>query len=174
MTEAPGLYVDGFEELLLALQESPETITPLIRKAMLNSLLLLQGGLRRIPNASEANSPTRRKWYERGYGMRWRLTDGGIGGEKTSEQLPKRWTVRTRVWPNGAPDVDFDGPMIEGVVGNNASYARLVQARDDQKPWHKRRGWPTVEGVLDENEDAIVDEFDDAVDTWVKDFNEGG
>lgn len=170
MANAPDLEVTGFEEMVQALEEAPETVAPYIEQAMQRSLLLIQGGLRRIPGTTEANSPLRGKWYERNWGTRWRRKDASVGGIKTSEQLPKRWTIRTQVMANAT---DFEGPMVLGIVGNNASYVRYVQARDDQQSWHKRRGWPTVEGVIDEQKETIDAQFGEAVDLWVEDFNEG-
>jgi len=69
------------------------------------------------PRATAANEPGPHpsRWYERGYGSRWTLAGGGIGGRQTSETLGRRWTTR----------IASDGRSA--IVGNNASYAPFVQ-----------------------------------------------
>ena len=72
---------------------------------------------------------TRGRWYQRGYGPRWRRKDGSIGGRKTSEQLGQRWTTRQK--GTGA------------VVGNAASYSPFVQNEEKQAAVHRAAGWMT-------------------------------
>jgi hypothetical protein len=69
---------------------------------------------------------------------------GGFHFAKTSENLGRRWTVK--------PIDDRMG----AVVGNNASYAPDVQARDYQKPWHKQHGWLTAETVVEEEGPEVL------------------
>lgn len=70
------------------------------------------------------------RWYERGYGPRWRRPDGTIGGQETSEHLGASWTVKPRPW----------GAVLE----NRASYAAVVQGAD-QSAQHADTGWLTDE-----------------------------
>jgi len=93
------------------------------------------------PPATEANQPRSftsggvNRWYERGYGSRWARKDGSIGGSPTSEELGRSWTTR----------VEQQG--MRGVVGNKVSYGPFVQDEDDQAPFHKERGWGTIQEV---------------------------
>jgi hypothetical protein len=90
------------------------------------------------PAATEANSPGNPtgKWYERGYGPRWRRKDGSIGGAKTSQMLGRRWGIR----PMG---------RIGTLLGNTASYAPFVHGQEEQAAFHGRRGWRTDRGVIE-------------------------
>lgn len=93
------------------------------------------------PPASEANRPRSftsggvNRWYERGYGSRWARKDGSVGGSPTSEELGRSWT--TRVEQHG----------MRGVVGNKVSYGPFVQDEREQAPFHKDRGWTTIQEV---------------------------
>jgi len=127
------------------------------------SVLLVMGKkvehyLAQYPSASEANRPRSwtpgedNSWYERGYGSRWVRKDGGIGGASTSETLGKRWTTKAR---KGADEV---------VVGNNASYGPYVQDKEYQPAYHARRGWRTVQGVVEEYADDLAAEAAKVVD----------
>jgi len=70
--------------------------------------------------STEANTeqPDRR-WYERGYGPRWRVKSGAVHGRKTSQML------------GGAGPSGRWGD--ERVVGNNVSYAPFVQDEGDRR-----------------------------------------
>lgn len=59
--------------------------------------------------------------------------------------LMKRWTSK----------VEGDGSAV--TVGNNAPYARLVQSMDEQTWFHTRTGWSTLEGVVNDRRDQIVE-----------------
>lgn len=64
-----------------------------------------------------------------------------------SETLGRRWTVASR------------GPTTL-VIGNNASYARLVQARDKQTKYHQVVGWQTAEDVTERETAQVVREVE--------------
>jgi len=99
------------------------------------------------PPETEANipKPYPGRWYQRLWGPRWALKDGGIGGANTSEQLQYSWN-RFVINP------------LEQHVISHVSYASLVQGADDQMDVHKRHGWHTEEQVVDEvNSDKAVD-----------------
>lgn len=70
-----------------------------------------------------------KRWYERGYGTKYRRKDGGITGRKTSEMLGRRWEVRAE--GRGA------------TVRNSASYAPFVHGDNDQAAIHRYTGWVT-------------------------------
>lgn len=90
------------------------------------------------PPATIANSPANPtgRWYQRGYGPRWRRKDGSVGGRKTSQQLGQSWTTKVSNW--------------QAVVGTKATYAPFVQSAEDQAAFHKARGWKTDQDVLQE------------------------
>lgn len=88
------------------------------------------------PAATEANSSANSRWYERGYGPRWRLKDGGVGGKKTSEMLGRRWE-RRRI-------------ALGTVLENMASYSRFVHSKAFQARFHGQRGWRVEKDVIQE------------------------
>jgi len=67
------------------------------------------------------------------------------GVSPSSEALGRKWATK------------YDKAKFEGVVGNNASYARLVQG-EQQTEMMKRIGWETVETVA-KNETKRVQEY---------------
>ena len=103
------------------------------------------------PASTEANNPARNRWYERGYGGRWRRRDGTIGGRRTSETLGRKWT--TKVEDRG----------MTGKVGNNVSYGPYVQSHRLQAGFHRRRGWTTDEQAAKRQTPSIQALFRDAI-----------
>ena len=105
----------------------------------------------KYPKESEANRPGRRRWYERGFGPKWRsapdkrwnpnrlkravIYGGNWAGVRTSETLNRSWAVGRR--GNGA------------FVGSRASYSPEVHHHADQADFHKRRGWVTDKEAVD-------------------------
>lgn len=67
--------------------------------------------------------------------------------------LGRRWTTRITRSSNG----------ITGTVGNNTAYGPLVQSERFQTRTHKRTGWTTDERAVKDNEKAIVDDFQRAI-----------
>ena len=108
--------------------------------------LHIKGKIAVYAPSSSANSPSNPsgRWYQRGYGSRWRRKDGTVGGSKTSETLGRRWTVGER---NGG---------LTQVVGNNVSYGPYVQSAEKQAGFHKARGWKTDEQVIEEEGDTVL------------------
>jgi hypothetical protein len=100
----------------------------------------IKGVISEYPPATAANlpQPYPARWYERGFGTKYKTKDGTIKGNKTSEILGKRWTVKKLDNGNDAE------------VGNNASYAPFVQDKTRQAKKHKQTGWPTVQQVAEE------------------------
>jgi len=101
------------------------------------------------PPQSEANSPHGRTWYERGYGPRWYLKDGSMGGSRTSQTLGRRWTI--------------DANASRAIIGNNATYAPYVQSAEQQAPYHKARGWRTDEETLEKLKPSIIEKVRRAI-----------
>ena len=103
------------------------------------------------PPETAANQPGARRWYERGFGPRWMRRDGSIGGTRTSETLTRKWTTRVE-----------DGGLT-GIVGNNASYAQVVQSARQQSRVMADIGWKTDEEVARKQQPAIVRLFKTAI-----------
>ena len=99
--------------------------------------------LKRYPPATAANSSGNRRWYQRGYGPRWRRADGSVGGIRSSERLDTSWTHR------------MSRSTMTGRAENNASYAEYVQG-EQQSATHKRIGWKTGEMILRQESPTIV------------------
>ena len=122
-----------------------------VKAALRASAVHVKGKIARYPQASEANDPSQRRWYERNYGPRWRRRDGSIGGRKTSQTLGKRWAISER------------NQGLTQVIGNNADYAPFVQDADRQAWFHKQRDWPTAQGVLEDETPTILRFIEDYV-----------
>lgn len=122
---------------------------PDLRPAMNRVVFMVHNDIATYPPATAANRPGRTKQlgdktislghYVRGEG--W-VTAGGkhLGN---SETLGRRWTT----------EVNADGSR--GVVGNNASYVQYVHNQDKQAGFHKDRGWPTAQEVVEERRQEI-------------------
>ena len=98
------------------------------------------------PPATSANSSARKRWYQRGYGPKWRRKDGSVGGKRTSERLSTRWTHRLEI------------QRWQARVKNNASYAGPVQGSIKQQAKHmKKLGWKGSTTVLKAENKTVVD-----------------
>lgn len=143
---APGIRIKGAQQLMAKLEslDRLNAIKPAIKAATLH----IKGKIAVYPPASIANSPSNDlgRWYQRGYGPRWKRKDGTTGGSKTSETLGRRWTT------------DYRNGGLTGVVGNNASYGPYVQQKEKQADFHRARGWLTDEDVI-ENERHTVERY---------------
>lgn len=122
-----------------------------VRGVMQAAVEILKDDIAEYPPATEANSPGRNRWYERGYGPRWRRKDGSVGGRRTSQTLGRKWT--TRVEDRG----------MTGKVGNNVTYGPYVQHFKAQARFHKVRGWKTDKEVAERQGRKILQLFKDAL-----------
>lgn len=111
----------------------------------------VRGKAKIYPPSTIANSPSMPRWYERGYGPRWRKADGSVGGRATSETLGKRWTSRTT-------------SNTRAVIGNNASYAPFVHDPERQASALDRIGWKTTDQIAEEEEIKVLKAIQKAVD----------
>jgi hypothetical protein len=119
--------------------------------AMQAGLSHLKSGVAEYPPATDANQPYQRRWYERNWGGKWMRADGSVGGRKSSEMLGKSWA--TRVENRGR----------RGVLGTKVSYAPFVQDKTRQASFHARRGWKTVQDVLHERGERVVEGIQKAI-----------
>lgn len=110
---------------------------PLIQNATLAIAQQLQSEIAPYPAATTANSPSNPtgRWYERGYGPKWRVKSGAIHSRRTSETLGRRWGIRRL----GA---------LGQILGNLASYSGYLHSVDKQAGWAGQRGWVTDETAI--------------------------
>jgi len=145
------LRFKGLDEFNRKLEQMPGAINRGLASTIAGAVEMLRGGLAKYPRATDANRPRKwsaggdNRWYERGYGSKWVVKSGEVRGRATSQTLGRSWTTQVKTLTNG----------IVGVVGTRASYARVVQDRDQQADYHAARGWPTAQGVLEEKTPKI-------------------
>lgn len=120
-----------------------------LQPAMTAVAAVLQGIIAPYPPV-----PTYRgnRWYERGYGPKWRRKDGTVVGRKTSQFLNRSWAVE----PRGDD---------ETLLTNRATYAPWVHISTRQPEWHKRTGWVSDEQAIQRAGQSgdIVRVIDDAL-----------
>lgn len=73
---------------------------------------------------------------------------------RRSGTLGRRWNSK----------VTSSGTGLVGRVGNNVPYAPFVQSNMFQTVWHRRSGWKTDQDAVRANEDAILADFQQAID----------
>lgn len=117
---ADFVKVEGAEELIAKLAELKGVSTSLIWDGIGQDITQ---EVRPYPGPAPAKDG---RWYQRGYGPRWKRKDGSTGGYKTSEQLGQQWRQQ----------VAADSVTIE----NLASYAPFVHGKE-QAGFHGDRGW---------------------------------
>ena len=105
----------------------------------------IEGTIKVYAPKSEANVPkSHGRWYERGWGSKYKRLDGVVTGKKTSKTLRTKWSTKSRA------------KGLQWVIGNNASYARFVHSAEEQAKIHGRRGWKTDEQVLKSESDEVL------------------
>ncbi len=92
----------------------------------------------------------RNRWYERGYGPKWRLKSGVVHGYNTSQTMGRRWEVKS-----------FGGLRAE--IRNRATYSPYVHDREHQAKVHTARGWKTVQAMFEQHRGEIVQKLVNAV-----------
>jgi hypothetical protein len=104
----------------------------------------VEGVVKEYPPKSEANDPRRRRWYQRGYGSKYRRKDGSVKGYKTSKILAKQWSTKRK------------RRGFTQIIGNPVSYGPYVQSRAKQAKFHEARGWKTIEDVAEQEVETVV------------------
>jgi hypothetical protein len=90
----------------------------------------IEGTIKVYAPKSAANAAkSHGRWYERGWGTKYKRLDGKVTGKKTSEVLRSKWSTKSR-----------DSGLTQ-VIGNNASYAPYVHDDEKQAGFHGDRGW---------------------------------
>ena len=87
------------------------------------------------------------RWYERGYGSRWKRKDGTIGGINNSQQFNKSW--RDNIEPEKGT----------AEVYTEVTYAPFLMVREQRVNWASAHGWRTTDNIIDE----FVPEFEQIV-----------
>ena len=144
--------IDGLDAIFKKLDSlgKPEVF----KRPMRLSAERVQDRIAKYPLESAANrppGPNGYSWYVRGYGTRTRTGRG----YPTSKDLGPSWTVK---YSNGHRRAE---------IGNNASYGKYVQDKDEQAGWHKGR-WHTIQDVVKKQTPAIIGFFKAAYDKAVK------
>lgn len=91
------------------------------------------------------------RWYQRGFGPKWKVKSGEIHGRKTSETLGRKWTVQSK------------NHGLTQIIGNNVSYAKYVHG-EEQAHFHADRGWKTIFDVVKQESDTVLNFVKDRVD----------
>lgn len=131
------IEIDGLERLQGKLKHAASG--QYLRAVLTAAALDIKGYMAWYPRSSIANDPTQRRWYERGYGPRWRRRDGSINGYKTSEMLDRKWAA-------AKPRISNRG--LEARIGVKVSYAPYVQSNERQTWFHAARNWRTDEDAV--------------------------
>lgn len=104
---------------------------------------------RRYGKAVWSSDPAKRYRQIRGFFAKLKAGEIDVpyrrGQSPGSQRLGQRWTTEAR--NNG----------FTQVVGNNASYAPLVQAAKKQTQYHKQTGWITDEKVVKQEGARVVE-----------------
>lgn len=94
--------------------------------------------IREYPPETDANQPGGypKRWYERGFGQRWALAGGGVGGRETSEKLGDNWKTQDQgaVGMAGTSGTSLNNPV---------TYYKWVHTDATQARFHRERGWRT-------------------------------
>lgn len=193
------LDITDFYELLIALNRIPGVAMPLLERAMDQSVKVVVGIVKEYPPATAANAPGRVRTVRRGDVMReeplgyyerhrgwWypikrvktlgpkpKKTAGAIRTRKISgvvgfklsaggrsEFLGQGWTTEVRRAEGG----------VEGVIGNNTSYALPVQGPYPkvQSEYMHAIGWTSIDAGLEEAQPAINAAFEEATEALLK------
>ena len=142
-----SIEIKGLEELTSKINSLAGMYA--IKTGLKSAGMHIKGKIAEYPPSSEANIPDEHgRWYERGWGSKWK---GGTGGKQTSETLGRKWTRKFIMGGLGV------------LVGNNVSYGDYVQG-ERQVGFHAARGWKTTDQVAEEETDEVVKFLKDHVD----------
>ena len=162
------MELSGLDELMSAFENAPDVAIPIASKAMEQGLLLIEGAVKEYPPQPDRARTKSFNTYIRGKGRYPKSyfsggsfdPRGGQGRAKlVSERLGTKWTHT----------VNIDDSAVTGIVGNTASYADVIQGKEeDQNYWHGVTGWPRLDDTIDQMEEQIMDVFGAAVDELLK------
>ena len=130
-----SIRVEGAEELVAKLTKLEQMAR--VKAVIMNQARFIQGKLRDYPTKATMSNPLIKSNDKVRRGFFYHLKHGNISvpykrGGAGSEKLGSRWTVEAR------------NTGWTAVVGNNASYAQLVQG-SKQTAQHIASGWLNVD-----------------------------
>lgn len=130
-------YAIRIEGLERAQRSLGVQIEPALQAATQNIAKAIEDVILPYPPVTAANDPGNPtgRWYERGKGGYYRRKDGSVVKYSESENLSAKWGIK-RIGRWGAQ------------LGNIASYAPYVHAKDKQARWMARIGWVTDEAAV--------------------------
>jgi hypothetical protein len=147
------LEIDGLKKLTRRLDKIADL--SYVRATLEGAAIQIADRMKEYPPERHAPQPFASDKQRRGFF--WHLKQGDIevpyrrGQSPSSESLKHRWTVK------------LEDEGLTATIGNNASYARLVQDSDKQTRYHAATGWPTVQGVAEEERTAVIEAITAAV-----------
>lgn len=124
-----------------------------VRAAVKNAGIFIRGKMatypaerhdKAIPRAKDWSAKQRRGFFAK-------LRSGEIevpyrrAQSPGSERLGAKWTTQSA------------NAGMTAIVGNNASYVRLVQDAENQTRYHKLTGWPTDDSVMRDRGPTVVE-----------------
>jgi len=151
------IEIEGLDRLQGKLKtlESGQYLASVLQAAALD----IKGYMGWYPPSTIANDSSQLRWYERGFGPRWRRKDGTISGYHTSEMLDRKWAA-------ARPHVSARG--LSARVGVRVSYAPYVQSKEHQAWFHRARGWRTDADAVRERGPHIIRQVQSAVQDILK------
>ncbi len=134
-----SIEVEGADELIRKLTTLEQMRR--VRATIQQEGRFLAGKLRHYPQKAHYSNPLIRSDAKVRRGFFYHLNHGDISvpykrGGMGSERLGARWTVKS------------ENQGWQAAVGNNASYAQLVQGGETQTTGHKWSGWLTDKGAV--------------------------
>jgi hypothetical protein len=190
--ETRNIEIEGLEEFMQAIKDTPEICVPLAMEAMDKSTLAVLGIVSVYPPETEANQPGRFSikthrpmgYYDRGVGWWYPVKRKSSLGEnpmktKGAQQLGKRKQARVgaagyklgkrseRLRARWAHEVKVEEDAIVGEIGNSASYQRYVNGMD-QARIHAARGWKRIDMAIDEAMPDIEAAWQEMIDGWAQ------
>ena len=141
-----SIKIEGLDKLVSRLRRVGSLAG--VRAAIKGAAIHVLNRMKEYPAARHAPQPFVSDKQRRGFF--WHLAQGDIevpyrrGQSPGSQSLKHRWAMKT----------EDDG--LTAAVGNNASYARLVQDAEKQTRYHTTTGWGTVQGVMKEERDLVT------------------
>lgn len=133
-----NVEIQGMDRLLRRMHEAGKG--EYARDALKSGGERVKAQVSKYPPGSEANDPSRRRFYKRGSGAMYRTASGALHEYGGSKKLGDQWYVK-------ANDLDV-------VVGNPVPYAWFVHDDKLQAKFHEKRNWKklkeTAKGLSDE------------------------
>ena len=139
--------IDGVRRWL-----DPKRINRAMQRAIRQIAIAGRAIVAQYPTAGPWNAPKPYpgRWYQRGFGTRYRTKAGLLRGRNTSQNLQKSWTWQRR------------GPMSASIFtkkqgGGEVDYAQYLHLPGKRVDWAAAHGWRTLDEIGDEIAAKVVD-----------------